>query len=163
MYPFPFHALKKKKLEDQCLVMANVHHLQSFIFKTGSRYQSIADTNHHSTANVEQRMEVGMDRLMDWEREDSHSWWKRGHPAYQHINHSHTEKRDQRPTRWCENQNDQNTLHAAPDRKHRHRRARGGFSIYLFKINTAYCFPSMALHLPSSQLHTLLYLYDFCI
>lgn len=29
---------------------------------------------------------------MDGEREDSHSWWRRGPPAYQHINHSHTKK-----------------------------------------------------------------------
>lgn len=62
-----------EKAEDQCLVKPNVHCLQSFIFKTGSRYQSIADTNHCSTVNVEQRMGRERDRWMDDERKDSHS------------------------------------------------------------------------------------------
>lgn len=44
-----------EKVGDQCLVIPNVHCLQSFMFKTGSRYQSIADTNHCSTLNAEQR------------------------------------------------------------------------------------------------------------
>ena len=47
IYDIPFNS--EKQVEDQCLVMLNVHRLLSFIFKTGSRYQSIADNNHCST------------------------------------------------------------------------------------------------------------------
>ena len=62
-----------EQAEDQCLVMPNVRRLQSFILKSGSRYQSIADTNHCSTVNAEQRVGSERDRRMDGEREDSHS------------------------------------------------------------------------------------------
>lgn len=48
-----------RKVQDQCAGM------QSFIFKTGSRYQSIADTNHYSTTNVKQRMVKEWDRWME--------------------------------------------------------------------------------------------------